>query len=281
MKFPRLVLTVVLLAGLAAPARAANKDMERLYVQIAALQGQIADLQRASEESLKEIRRLNEVLAEQNANLQKGVHDQRVQGEALHASVREMAERISEMTERMDGMRAQAAPQVYTPSGGAVAGQIPGTPLPPGGGVPPPGGPGTPPVGPTTAPPPVGATAPPPRELYSQAYADYARGNYDLAIQEYREYLRLYPSTDFSDNAQYWIGECLYSKQRFAEAVEAWDELFRAYPASDKLPDGRLKKGMALERLGRRRDALAEYRTVVERYPNSEAGRKARERLSP
>ena len=269
MKFPRLVLTVALMAGLAAPARAANKDMERLYVQIAALQGQIADLQRASEESLKEIRRLNEALAEQNANVQKGVHDQRVAQEGLAASVREMTERLSELAERMDGMRAQAAsaPQVYTPSG-ATAAPAPGSPLPP--------------VSPSSAPPPVGtATAPPPRELYSQAYADYARGNYDLAIQEYREYLKNYPSTDFSDNAQYWIGECLYSKQRFGEAVEAWDELLRAYPASDKLPDARLKKGMALERLGRRRDALAEYRVVVERYPNSEAGRKARERLSP
>jgi tol-pal system protein YbgF len=281
-KFPRLVLTAVLLAGLAAPARAANKDMERLYVQIAALQGQIADMQRASEESLKEIRRLNEVLAEQNANLQKGVHDQRVQSEALQASVRELTEQISELKERMDGMRAQAnaAPQVYSPSGGAVP-PVAGS-LPPGA-TPPPAGTPVPPG--TTAPPgtagPAPANAPPPRELYSQAYADYARGNYDLAIQEYREYLRLYPGTDFSDNAQYWIGECLYSKQRFSEAVEAWDELLRTYPSSDKLPDARLKKGMALERLGRRRDALAEYRTVVERYPNSEAGRKARERLSP
>jgi tol-pal system protein YbgF len=270
-KFPRLVLTVVLVAALAPHARAANKDMERLYVQIAALQGQIADLQRSSEESLKEIRRLNEALAEQNANLQKGVHDSRVQGEALQSSVREMTERLSELAERMDGMRAQAAaapPQVYTPSG-ATASPAPGGTLPPVGTAPPPV-------------PPAGAGAPPPpRELYSQAYADYARGNYDLAIQEYREYLKHYPNTDFSDNAQYWIGECLYSKQRFAEAVEAWDELMRGYPASDKLPDARLKKGMALERLGRRRDALAEYRVVVERYPNSEAGRKARERLSP
>ncbi len=275
MKFPRLVLTAVLVAGLAPLASAANKDMERLYVQIATLQGQIADMQRASEESLKEIRRLNEVLAEQNANLQKGVHDQRVQSEALQASVRELNEQISELKERMDGMRQAAAPPtVYTPGGAAppVAGA--GT-VPPGATVPPAVGTTVPPG---TAPP---ANAPPPRELYSQAYADYARGNYDLAIQEYREYLRLYPSTDFSDNAQYWIGECLYSKQRFAEAVEAWDELLRTYPASDKLPDARLKKGMALERLGRRRDALAEYRVVVERYPNSEAGRKARERLSP
>jgi tol-pal system protein YbgF len=273
------VLTVVLAAAAVAPsAQAANKDMERLYVQIAALQGQIADLQRASEESLKEIKRLNEALAEQNANVQRGVHDSRTQGEALQASVREMAERLSELAERMDGMRAQAsaAPQVYTPGGSTGA----TTSVPPAAGAPPlAGAPGS--AAPPTAIPPAAGAAPPPRELYSQAYADYARGNYDLAIQEYREYLRLYPTTDFSDNAQYWIGECLYSKQRFGEAVEAWDELLRAYPSSDKLPDARLKKGMALERLGRKREALAEFRAVVDRYPNSEAGRKARERISP
>jgi tol-pal system protein YbgF len=100
-------------------------------------------------------------------------------------------------------------------------------------------------------------------------------------MQGYREYLRYYPDTDLSDNAQYWIGESLYAKRLYAEAVDAWDELVREYPSSDKLPDGRFKRAMALERLGRRREALAEYRAVADRYPNSEAGRKAKERLTP
>jgi TolA-binding protein len=38
---------------------------------------------------------------------------------------------------------------------------------------------------------------------------------------------------------------------------------------------------MALERLGRRSQAQLEYRAVATRYPNSEAGRKAREKLNP
>jgi tol-pal system protein YbgF len=263
---------VFLLAAAAVPAHAANKDIERLYVQIAGLQQQLADVQRSSEESLREVRRLNEGLAEQNANLQKGLADQRVHGEALQTTVRELTERLSELGERIDGMRSAAAvaPQVYTPGGAPPIG---GPPV--AGGQPPlAGAPGLPP-------PVAAAPAPPPRELYSQAYADYARGNYDLAIQEYKEYLQHYPSTDFSDNAQYWIGECLYSKQRFAEAIEAWDELMRVFPSSDKLPDARLKKGLAYEKLGRRREATAEFRVVVERYPNSEAGKKARERLVP
>ena len=57
--------------------------------------------------------------------------------------------------------------------------------------------------------------------------------------------------------------------------------LFRDYPSSDKLPDARVKKGMALEKQGRRSQALIEYRYVVDRFPNSQAARIARERLNP
>ena len=132
------------------------------------------------------------------------------------------------------------------------------------------------------SPPGSGTAAPPaPKELYSQAYADYARGNYDLAIQEFQEFLKHYPNTDISDNAQYWVGKCLYGKQKFSDAVEAWNILLRDFPASDKLPDARVDKGLALEKLGRRSQALQEYRYVVDRYPNSPAARVARDKLNP
>jgi tol-pal system protein YbgF len=265
----RRALVLVAVLGLAAPARAANKDMERLYIQIAALQTQIADLQRTSEESLKEIRRLNESLAAELAASRKGEQDRRIHEEATLSALKDLGDRLATLSERLEVMRANAASPAANPATPATSAGIspnPGAPVAPTGTAP--------------APAPTGA-APPARELYSQAYADYARGNFDLAIQEYQEYLRNYPSTDFSDNAQYWIGECLYSKQKYPEAIEAWEELFRAFPSSDKLPDARLKRGMALERLGRRRDALAEFRFVAERFPNTEAARKARERLGP
>jgi tol-pal system protein YbgF len=247
----------VLIAAMPSMALGANKDIERLQVQVAALQSQLSSMERVAEDTLRELKRLNESLAEQNAFLRKSVPDRRLQDEAITTSLREMDERMSEIAEQIQGLHAarEAAPP-------AAPAEIPGE-----------AGPAAP-----RAP----APAPPaPRELYSQAYADYARGNFDLAIQEYEEYLRAYPETDLSDNAQYWIGECLYSKQKYEEALAAWDELFRRYPGSDKLPDARYKKGAALERLGRRSQAMIEYRAVANRYPNSEAGRKAREKVNP
>jgi tol-pal system protein YbgF len=263
-----LAAAVLLAAG---PAAAANKDIERLALQIATLQGQVAEIQRASEESRAELRRLTELVAEQNALLKKSVADRRQQDETVAASLKDLGDRIAEVAETLDAINAQAAPLLTplpagtAPPGASAAGPAAGD-----------GTPGSTPAGPAPSGP-----VPAPRELYSQAYADYARGNYDLAVQGFSEYIRNYPGTDFTDNAQYWIGECLYGKKMYTEAIEAWNTLFRDHPASDKQPDGRVKKGMALERLGRKSQALVEYRYVVDRYPNSQAARLARERLTP
>lgn len=269
----RRIAPVVLLLGLAVPARAASKETDRLQIQIASLQGQVADVLRAVEDNQKELKRLNELLAQQNASLNKAVMDQKVQAESLQTAVREMQERLAELTERAQAAAHAPAPNAYTDPALSPATGTANAPGPTTGATPGPGPAQTPaaPAGPPPA----------PRELYSQAYADFARGNYDLAIMGFTEYLKAYPGTDFSDNAQYWIGECLYGKQKYQEGIEAWNTLFRDYPSSDKLPDARVKKGMALERLGRKSQALVEYRYVVDRYPNSQAARIARERLTP
>jgi tol-pal system protein YbgF len=261
----RVTLTAVgiALALAAAPAVAANRDLERLQVQVAGLQTQLAELQRLGEENLKEVRRLNEFLADQNAAVKKSLQDQKIQDEALASTLKEVTEKLAELGERAQAAARVAVPMPPPDASGTASSATPGSPG-------------------ATSPPAVQTGPPPaPRELYSQAYADYARGNYDLAIQGFTEYIKQFPSTDFTDNAQYWIGESLYGKKDFAEAIEAWNTLFREYPSSDKLPDARAKKGMALERLGRRSQALVEYRYVIDRFPNSPAARIARERLNP
>jgi tol-pal system protein YbgF len=255
--------TALLLVCLcASPAWAANKDLERLYLQVAALQSDVAQLRRTTDDTLKELRRLNEVLADQNVLVKKGVQDQQRQQEALQLAIKELAENLASVRDRFQGASSMSlAPQtnLAEPSGASAA---PSGAFPTGGT----------PSAPSAAPPAAG-------ELYTQAYADYARGNYDLAIQGFQEFLKHYPSVHLSDNAQYWIGECLYGKRQYPEAVAAWDELLRQYPGTDKIPDARFKKAMALERIGRRSQALLEYRFVCEHFPNTEAGRKACERV--
>lgn len=268
----RVVFAIVAVVCLGAVPASADKDTQRLAVQVAALQAQITEIQRAGEETRAELKRLSELVAEQNALLRKAAADRRTQDETLTTGLKELGERVAELAEALEAIKLQTQASLpapgLAPADATAASGSAGTP----------GATSAPGASPASGP----AVPPPaPRELYSQAYADYARGNYDLAMQGFAEYLRAYPGTDFSDNAQYWIGECLFGKKLYSEAIDAWNTLLKDFPSSDKVPDARVKKGMALERLGRRSQALVEYRFVVDRYPTSQAARIARERLNP
>ncbi len=276
-----LVITMLVLGGgalLAPAALAANKEMQALQAQITNLQGQIADLQRALEDNVqgiqREMKRLSDLVAEANATQKRAQQDQRLRDEAVQSSLRDMSDRLSELREKFQTMPAAPVP---APTG---ADPLAPAPTPPPGGANAPATPAAASPGASPAPAaPLLPTAAPPRELYSQAYADFARGNYDLAIQGFQEYVKNY-KTDFTDNAQYWIGECYYGKQQFQESVDALSVLQRDYPTSDKLPDAHVKKGLALEKLGRRTEAVREYRIVIDRYPSAPAARIAREKLA-
>src|SRR4030095_14054095 len=93
-------------------------------------------------------------------------------------------------------------------------------------------------------------SGPTPAELYDTSYADFTKGRFALAIQGFQDYLASYPSTDLSDNAQYWIGECHFAQKKYTEAIADFTELLKKWPASDKAAAALLKKGYALAAVG-------------------------------
>jgi len=115
--------------------------------------------------------------------------------------------------------------------------------------------------------------------LYSNGLRDITSGKYDLARQEFQDYLKYYSDTDLASNAQFYLGEIAYSQKRFQEAVSEYDKVLTVYPKSFKLAPARLKKGMALLELGQKTSGVRELREVVRRYPGTEEERRARARL--
>lgn len=118
-----------------------------------------------------------------------------------------------------------------------------------------------------------------PEAAYQAAYADLAAGRYDLARQSFTEYLRHYPNTEVSDNAQYWIGECLYATGDFNGSIAAYALVSERYPKGDKVPAALLKTGYALARLNRADEARKYFEEVVKKFPKGDEARLARERL--
>ena len=118
-----------------------------------------------------------------------------------------------------------------------------------------------------------------PDQLFAAAYGDYSRGNYDLAISEFRQYVETYPTSEMADNAQYWIGECFYSKKLLNEAITEFDKVAVLFPKGDKVPGARFKKAMVLMDLGQADAARAEFLAITKLFPKSNEAVLAKQQL--
>jgi tol-pal system protein YbgF len=128
---------------------------------------------------------------------------------------------------------------------------------------------------------PAGGNSPAPSAdmLYSNGLRDITSGKYDLARQEFHDYLKYYGDTDLASNAQFYLGEIAYHQKQYQDAVAEYDKVLTVYPKSFKLAPARLRKGMALLDLGQKAAGVRELREVVRRYPGTEEERAARAKL--
>ncbi|HEV3196630.1 MAG TPA: tetratricopeptide repeat protein [Bryobacteraceae bacterium] len=138
------------------------------------------------------------------------------------------------------------------------------------------------------APPPTGGTAPggtpggqaeaPPisqTQLYQNALNDRSGGKFDLAVQEFTDYLKWFGNTDLAPNAQFYIASIHASQGDLENAVREFDIVIDKYPDNNKIPDAMYSKGQALMRLGRRTDAGKVFLDLINRFPRNELSTKA------
>lgn len=266
-----LVLTLPLLPLAACTS---SEDMTLLHREIADVQLQVEQLSQSmpAKQDLDAIKRqLQEGAAQtsrSNADLAMRVEQLQEQIEALDASLERTTTRLEAISQELARARSAAATGQYLPPVTA-AGPAPGGE----------GGAAVPPDGAAAGAAAGSAAASSPEELYRAAYEDYMRGNYDLAADGFGEYRRRWPSTELSDNALYWIGECLDAQDKSEEALAIFDQVLEEYPASDKAPAAQLKKGLLYLKLGDKGQGVLNLQYVVYEHPGSREADLARERL--
>ena len=121
--------------------------------------------------------------------------------------------------------------------------------------------------------------APPPDVLYNNALRDYNAGKFDLASQEFAEYLKFYPTTDLAGNAQFYLADVEYRGGNYEAAVRDYDKVLEQYPDGNKTPAAQLKKGLSLVELGQRPAGIRELNNLIARYPRSIEAAQAKDRL--
>ena len=118
-----------------------------------------------------------------------------------------------------------------------------------------------------------------PKKLYDAAYLDLTKGNYQLAISGFSQYLQHFPDTPLSDNALYWIGESYYAQAQYDKAVIEFQKLLKDYPTGDKVPAALYKIGLSYLELRDRKLGNQFLKRVVDEFPRSPEAKLAKEKL--
>lgn len=106
-------------------------------------------------------------------------------------------------------------------------------------------------------------------QLFAAAYGDYSRGNNDLALSEFKQYVETYPSSELADNAQFWIAEILYAQKKLPEAAYEYEKVAIVSPNGDKVPAALYKRGLVLLEMGNKDQAILQFQTVMKNYPKA------------
>jgi len=269
-----------LLGAVIAPQLALAQKREYIQLQrdVTLLQEQVRDLQRSHEEksavlktlleqALDAVNRMQTSVADLQQSVRQSQANTQSRVDTLATQVQSLADASEELRARLGEISQQVAEtrSVLESVDARLAALGPGEAVE---------------AGAATTPPAAAPQAPPSADvLYSTALRDFISGNYDLARQEFTDYLNYYGRTQLAGNAQFYIGETYYHQKEFRRAIAEYNKVFDNYPKSYKIAGAHLKKGYALLELNEREAGMRELRDLVEKFPTSEEAKWARARL--
>lgn len=117
------------------------------------------------------------------------------------------------------------------------------------------------------------------KSAYNQAYAT-VNGNPARAIQAFRSYIIKYPESPLAANAQYWVGEIMYSQKNYKGAVDEFVKVLQNYRKSEKASDAAIKLGFSFYELKNWVYARRALEDVSRYFPNTKAATLAKQRIS-
>jgi tol-pal system protein YbgF len=160
--------------------------------------------------------------------------------------------------------------------------------MPPGTVVPPPssGGGGLNPIFNTLSPPgtaPPRSPAPEPANLapspgggsvneqFNRAFGLVKQADYTNAEAALRAFIEAHPNDALAGNAQYWLGQTYYARNRYQDAAGAFAEGYKRYPKSAKAAEDLLYLGMSLAKSDQKKNACLALGQLEQAFPNASA----------
>lgn len=275
------------------PTGAVSKDMIQLQEQVSqVLQGQRdirsaidtnnATLRTLVQQSLDATNQLNSQMGllqknvqEATANSGSRIDTMSTQTQGLSDNLQDIQARVAKLSQQMNDVQGLLQSIDGKVSGGVASPQSATSSGPPAG--------YSPANQPSTQAPAGDSPTPLPTvssdTLYQNALRDFSTGKYDLARQEFSDYLKNFPTNELASNAQFYLGEIAYAQGNYQDALAQYEIVMSNYPKSFKLAAAMLKKGFAELELGMKSSGIRDLRELVRRFPGSDESRRAQAKL--
>lgn len=287
---PRLgaaLFAAVLLCGVAAPAAAQRGDMDQLLNRLDRLETEIQTLSRevyrggrpaqggGSSGTLPpnvagdfevRLQRLEADMQQLTGRYEETAFALSQLRDRLEKLAADIDFRLTRLEQGQGSAGAGTAPASDAPATGAPGGSAPQVAANPAQGAP----------QPETAAPPAQLPTGSAQEQYDFAFNLIRMADYAGAEQAFAAFLKQHPKHALSANAQYWLAETLYVRNKFKEAAVAFAEGYQNFPKSSKAPDSLLKLAMSLGAVNAREDACIALRTLESEYRDAPATIKRR-----
>lgn len=276
---------------------AADKTQDALLEiqrDIATMQGQIQDLQKAQADQITQMKTLLQQAVEASTRSSEATaQSQRSLSDSLTTQIKnamadqqtkitgpiaDLSAKFSELSQEMTAVQnttADTAQRVNRLESN-VKDILTAVTTPP---VAPPPAPGTAPQGAANT----GTGAPPgttPMSLREAAERDYAAGN-SLAMSELADYIKYFHDDAWAPTAQMRMAELYDQAKQYEDSADAYDAVVTRFPTNNRTAEAAYMKGMELKKAKKTAEAKEQFRNVVSTYPGTEWATRAKAELAP
>ncbi|MBK7425494.1 MAG: tol-pal system protein YbgF [Propionivibrio sp.] len=99
------------------------------------------------------------------------------------------------------------------------------------------------------------------------------------AAGAFQAFVKEYPDSTLTPNAQYWLGNAHYSLRDCKKSIDAHKAVVNKWPQHPKAPDSMINIATCQQELGDAKGARSTLESVLSKYPDSPAAATAKQRL--
>ncbi|MBT5229919.1 MAG: tol-pal system protein YbgF [Methylococcales bacterium] len=118
------------------------------------------------------------------------------------------------------------------------------------------------------------------QKAYDMAFSLLKKKQYGAAEKAFDGFMLDFPNGRFADNAQYWLGETRYVQNNREEALASFKTLLARFPNSPKVAGAQLKMGYIYAASGEVGKAKTVLNQLLKQHPGSTMARLAKKKLS-